>query len=924
LSDLHEFLASPQADLPPGTVSLDGDAGVSVSPISRVSRAHPPLPCIVKVTPEAVQITALRRQEVFGLSTYFNDVYHITEITDLQVVSNSEYVEAGEADAKNRSALHRSASRTSEGERPRGDEQLVVIRFEGSGSAVTFSSPKHELLFKAVRSARARYATHTAVPTVQERVIRPADVPGTLLNVALLNCGSESATLRISAYRMLISVVATFSMDVGHELAFASDLCLPPNPLQFIFRICTRLSLSAPDMTLELLSEALLAFTKSPQNMKPWILHYMQPWLRCLGQFTHDTAAHPDALVRTQDIVRSLIRLHLKEPTMYMHFKEHVWALIANVEELTDIVLDMLVTVAMEYGALTVETELIADMLATVAGQNPRYNKLAPRLRKLVAQTCTLSVTHVSAHQLWPEIAVYMRLLLTMSFSNCNLADEYLADIAFITCMLLKAGPGMIQATLHGIVMHVVHSLALTQCNGAIIDQTFSSSITGANSFAGNPVRQLNDKDAVDAGAAQNLSPYAQLAQQLAELIQARTRLNFGLRAKSTSAVTFIASSYTRGGAASTLNPEALMEFKDELAHGSAVLDSPRDALDSVERVAHVFLRIMDNPAFASGRGNAWRARWTTLVTASTFVFNPAVQPRAFVLLGKLAAADEVDDDLLYQTLATLRGALASFGETDESLPISVLLCLVNMVGGLPPDSSYLASLFWVGIAVMQIGHLPLYRVGLTLVAKVLRTLDACGAFLPENGDGFQHFLMAARVAVEKAADQVDELVGISFRSSFGAALSLLLLRGMEDMSAKDDAYEVLLQIIAIVAGCRKWQHADAANPDRPCDLILPYMILVLPTASVRKEMGHVFSAAGVVVNADVKASIEHGGYVRLLEQIHKNDIARKSQSDYILYPSILAAMLHRSRSDQEIMILYSILASNITWVDTTMSLLVM
>ncbi|KAJ2304461.1 Ras GTPase activating protein ira2, partial [Coemansia sp. RSA 2705] len=922
LSDLHEFLASPQADLPPGTVSLDGDAGVSVSPISRVSRAHPPLPCIVKVTPEAVQITALRRQEVFGLSTYFNDVYHITEITDLQVVSNSEYVEAGEADAKNRSALHRSASRTSEGERPRGDEQLVVIRFEGSGSAVTFSSPKHELLFKAVRSARARYATHTAVPTVQERVIRPADVPGTLLNVALLNCGSESATLRISAYRMLISVVATFSMDVGHELAFASDLCLPPNPLQFIFRICTRLSLSAPDMTLELLSEALLAFTKSPQNMKPWILHYMQPWLRCLGQFTHDTAAHPDALVRTQDIVRSLIRLHLKEPTMYMHFKEHVWALIANVEELTDIVLDMLVTVAMEYGALTVETELIADMLATVAGQNPRYNKLAPRLRKLVAQTCTLSVTHVSAHQLWPEIAVYMRLLLTMSFSNCNLADEYLADIAFITCMLLKAGPGMIQATLHGIVMHVVHSLALTQCNGAIIDQTFSSSITGANSFAGNPVRQLNDKDAVDAGAAQNLSPYAQLAQQLAELIQARTRLNFGLRAKSTSAVTFIASSYTRGGAASTLNPEALMEFKDELAHGSAVLESPRDALDSVERVAHVFLRIMDNPAFASGRGNAWRARWTTLVTASTFVFNPAVQPRAFVLLGKLAAADEVDDDLLYQTLATLRGALASFGETDESLPISVLLCLVNMVGGLPPDSSYLASLFWVGIAVMQIGHLPLYRVGLTLVAKVLRTLDACGAFLPENGDGFQHFLMAARVAVEKAADQVDELVGISFRSSFGAALSLLLLRGMEDMSAKDDAYEVLLQIISIVASCRKWQQADTANPDRPCDLILPYMILVLPTASVRKEMGHVFSAAGVVVNADVKASIEHGGYVRLLEQIHKNDIARKSQSDYILYPSILAAMLHRSRSDQEIMILYSILASNITWVDTTMSLL--
>ncbi|KAJ2358870.1 Ras GTPase activating protein ira2 [Coemansia sp. RSA 2618] len=935
LSDLHEFLASPQADLPPGTVSLDNDNGINVSPISRVSRAHPPLPCIVKVTPEAVQITALRRQEVFGLSTYFNDVFHITEIADLQLVPNTEFGELDPEAGKNRTGLQRTASRNSEGgERMRAEDQLVLLRIEGSNSPMMFSSPKYELLFKAIRSARARYASHTSaavVAAVPERVIRPADVPGTLLNVALLNCGSENATLRISAYRMLISVVATFNMDVGHELAFASDLCLPPNPLQFIFRICTRLSQSAPDMTLELLSEALLAFTKSQQNTKPWILHYVQPWLQSLGQFTHDTAAHPDALVRTQDIIRSLIRLHLKEPTMYMHFKEHVWSLIARVEELTDIVLDMLVTVAMEYGALTVETELIADMLATVAGKNSRYNKLAPRLRKLVAQTCTLSVSHISAHQLWPEIAVYMRLLLTMSFSNSMLAEEYLPDIAFVTCMLLKAGPGMVQATLHGIVMHVVHSLALTQCNGAIIDQTFSSSITGANSFAGNPVRQLGAEaeasaDA-DAGGGQLLSPYAQLAQLLAELIQARTRLNFGLRAKSTSAVTFIASSYTRGGAASTLNPEALMEFKDELAGGGSgggVLESPREALESVERVAQIFLRIMDNPAFAGGRGNAWRARWTTLVTASTFVFNPAVQPRAFVLLGKLAAHDEVDDDLLYQTLATLRGALASFGETDEALPISVLLCLVNMVGGLPPDSSYLASLFWVGIAVMQVGHLPLYKVGLTLVSKVVRTLDACGAFLPENGDGFQHFLMSARVAVEKAADQVDELVGISFRSSFSAALSLLLLRGMEDMGSKDEAYEVLLQIIGVVASCRKWQQADVDAKDRKCDLILPYLILILPTASMRKELGHVFTTAGVAIGADAKASLEHGGCVRLLEQIHTVDIARKCQSDYILYPSILAAMLHKSRSDQEIMILYSVLASNITWVDTTMSLLVM
>ncbi|KAJ2889505.1 hypothetical protein GGI21_006548, partial [Coemansia aciculifera] len=142
-------------------------------------------------------------------------------------------------------------------------------------------------------------------------------------------------------------------------------------------------------------------------------------------------------------------------------------------------------------------------------------------------------------------------------------------------------------------------------------------------------------------------------------------------------------------------------------------------------------------------------------------------------------------------------------------------------------------------------------------------------------------------------------------------------------MSTKDEAYEVILQIIAVVSNCRKWQQADVSNPERRCDLILPYLILILPTANTRKELVHVFTVSGFTISTDIRLSLEHGGYVRLLEQIHKSDIARNCQSDYIIYPSILAAMLHKTRADQEIMILYSVLASSIAWVDATMSLLV-
>ncbi|KAJ1930831.1 Ras GTPase activating protein ira2, partial [Linderina pennispora] len=230
--------------------------------------------------------------------------------------------------------------------------------------------------------------------------------------------------------------------------------------------------------------------------------------------------------------------------------------------------------------------------------------------------------------------------------------------------------------------------------------------------------------------------------------------------------------------------------------------------------------------------------------------------------------------------------------------------------------------MFWLAIGILQIGNIPLYKVGLDLLAKVLRALDNCGAFQPENGNGFEDFLMSARVPVEKAADQLDEVVGLSFRSSFPAALCLLLLKGMEDVQTKDECYDVVVQIINIVSNCRKWQLASPDQATRRLDLILPYLILILPTSNARNAVSHVFAVAGLVTTPELRQSLEYGGFGPILEQVHRIDIAHKSQTDYILYPSIIAAMLHKTRVEHDIMILYSILASSITWADQSKTIM--
>lgn len=53
--------------------------------------------------------------------------------------------------------------------------------------------------------------------TVHQK-IRPKDVPGTLLNMALLNLGSLDPNLRTAAYNLLCALTATFDLKIEGQL----------------------------------------------------------------------------------------------------------------------------------------------------------------------------------------------------------------------------------------------------------------------------------------------------------------------------------------------------------------------------------------------------------------------------------------------------------------------------------------------------------------------------------------------------------------------------------------------------------------------------------------------------------------------------------------------------------------------------------
>ncbi|TFY83118.1 hypothetical protein EWM64_g893 [Hericium alpestre] len=132
---------------------------------------------------------------------------------------------------------------------------------------------------------------------------------------------------------------------------------------------------------------------------------------------------------------------------------------------------------------------------------------------------------------------------------------------------------------------------------------------------------------------------------------------------------------------------------------------------------------------------NVWRARWMSLVTATAFQVSPAVQSRAFVILGALATA-EVDDDFFYQMLVAFKTALLQFSEADTASVVSMLRCICNVVPGLVEHSRFSFSL--APIIFKGIRYPPLREAGVDALRSLLRvSARATAEFeVPNEGPG--------------------------------------------------------------------------------------------------------------------------------------------------------------------------------------------
>ena len=420
---LNEYIALEQQKLPGATVSLDED----LKPFNNALKlSHKDTKVNIKVGPSAIQITCAEKTKVLGIYCLLNDIYYASEIEEVCLVDDNQFT-------------------------------LTIANESGP---LSFIHNDCDSIVQSIIHIRTRWELAQPDMVTVHQKIRPKDVPGTLLNMALLNLGSSEPKLRTAAYNLMCALTSTFDLKIEGHLLETNGVCIPSNNTIFIKSVSETLAKNEPRLTLEFLEECIQGFSASSIELKHLCLEYMTPWLLNMTRFC---GRHPDDAKRQKvaHILDKLITLTIEEVEMYPSIQAKIWGNIGQMSELIDMVLDSFIKRSVTGGLGSAQAEIMAETAVSLSASNVALvaRKVIWRLCRVIDKTCMSPTTSLEQHIMWDDIANLSRYLLMLSFNNSLDVVRHLPYLFHIATFIVCTGPVSMRASTHGLVINTIHSL---------------------------------------------------------------------------------------------------------------------------------------------------------------------------------------------------------------------------------------------------------------------------------------------------------------------------------------------------------------------------------------------------------------------------------------------------------------------------------
>ncbi|PLW05507.1 hypothetical protein PCASD_23830, partial [Puccinia coronata f. sp. avenae] len=334
-----------------------------------------------------------------------------------------------------------------------------------------------------------------------------------------------------------------------------------------------------------------------------------------------------------------------------------------------------------------------------------------------------------------------------------------------------------------------------------------------------------------------------------------------------------------------------------------------REPISSIalESIVQLLIEAVKVASPAIDTVNRWRSRWASLVTSTCFQANPALQPRAFVVLGYLLT-EEVDDDLLFQVLSALKPALGLPSGIDRALATSIISCGAKVLAGVATNSPYRSASFWTGVTLLQLEDPAIYAAALKLTRSAVH--DFCQSEMLGNQSLSQFLLDSRDEGTVEVMLQIEEVCGLRFDNGeagyvpdgaiyFGFALAGCMIKGLRHAQIAQDAEE-FLELLLVQA---TKQRVGEGTGTRLSSEALPYFVVLLPIAVRSGKLIQLFAMAHVDRNGLDAAELA-SSYGFIINQLRMSD-----HETALLVVAIFTSMISSADDEGELVFLYNMLA---------------
>ncbi|KAJ3316747.1 Neurofibromin 1, partial [Blyttiomyces sp. JEL0837] len=433
LDDLFNHIPPSQLRLPQSTITAFKDVVAVHSPVNQLADGRI-IPVVFKVLTSCIQISGLEKNLVMGCQATINDVVLFKDLLK---------VNEGQTDTELTLTISSRNNNASN-----GCSDSVVL---------TFVSPKRTTIVRDIVAAKQKFlVANPHISTQDERSLRPGDVPGTLLNMAILNLGSPDPYLRLTSYNLLVAISENFGFNAGNQLLTANGFCIPANNQAFVMDVSRHLAATEKHLTLEFLIECNRSITLSSKDQKLFCLEYMGPWLPTIAEYAE--SSNPSVLTKLGILLRLVISITIEDTDIFHPIQSKIWAVLSKMPSVVSHVFDAIAETAVKEGVGSHGAEVLVNTVVTLASHQ-NAGLIARTIISRIIDAAESELFSVYNRKSWTETAIYIRFLLMLSFSNLIDIKQYLPELLHLVTLIVGLGRPFIRNSIHSLVINMIHSL---------------------------------------------------------------------------------------------------------------------------------------------------------------------------------------------------------------------------------------------------------------------------------------------------------------------------------------------------------------------------------------------------------------------------------------------------------------------------------